>query len=154
MKKSFHNFWRHLLVFMLIEIIFVLLLFRELPETNLITLIGVLHTSYWVILLLAGWLREYLHKVRQKFLATYLPVLYHLVTHLYAGRAAVEMHAEEVGELHAEHELPWMIGGALLLGILIFAGEWMLHRKLHCDTHHQKAHAHCHDEECEDMHSS
>lgn len=94
---------------MLIEIIFVLLLFRELPETNLITLIGILHTSYWIVLLLAGWLREYLHKVRQKFLATYLPVLYHLVTHLYAGRAAVEMHAEEVGELHTEHELPWIV---------------------------------------------
>lgn len=85
------------------------LLFRELPETNLITLIGVLHTSYRAVLLFAGWLREYLHHVWQKFLATYLPVMYHLFIHLYAGRAAIEMHEDEVGHIHTEQELPWMI---------------------------------------------
>ncbi len=53
MKKAFSRFGLHLLVFILIEVIFVLILFRELPETNLITLIGLLHTSYWLILLFA-----------------------------------------------------------------------------------------------------
>ena len=53
MKKAFSRFGLHLLVFILIEVIFVLILFRELPETNLITLIGILHTSYWMILLFA-----------------------------------------------------------------------------------------------------
>jgi hypothetical protein len=53
MKKAFSRFGLHLLVFIIIEVIFVLILFRELPETNLITLIGILHTSYWLILLFA-----------------------------------------------------------------------------------------------------
>lgn len=152
MKKNIHYFGLHLLSFVVIEIIFVFLLFRELPETNLITLIGILHTSYWAVLLFAWWVREYLHQVWQKFLATYVPVLYHLFVHLYAGRAAVSMHEAEVGELHSEHDLPWMIGGAVLLGLLIFAGEYVLHRKLHCDTHHTKAHQHCHDGDCEQTH--
>jgi hypothetical protein len=133
--------------------VFVLLLFRELPETNLITLIGLLHTSYRAVLLVAGWLRSYLHRVWQKFLATYIPILYHLFTHLYAGWMAVSMQQEKVGEIHDAHELPWMIGGALLLGVLIFVGEWMLHRNMHCATHHQKAHQHCHDGECEETHT-
>ena len=104
MKKALSRFGLHLLVFITIEIIFVLILFRELPETNLITLIGILHTSYWIILLWAGRLRERMHTARQKALCTYLPVLYHLFIHLYAGRAAIEMHHEEAGH-HDAHEL-------------------------------------------------
>ncbi len=95
MKKAFSRFGLHLTVFVLIEVIFVLLLFRELPETNLITLIGILHTSYWIMLLFAGWLREKSHFVRQKACCTYVPVLYHLFIHLYAGRIAIEMHHNE-----------------------------------------------------------
>lgn len=150
MQKTIKTFWIHLLFFIAIEVIFVLLLFRELPETNLITLIGVLHTSYWVILLFAWWLREKMHQVWKKALCTYLPVLYHLFIHLYAGRAALEMHHEE--HAHDEHELIRMIAGAVLLGILIFVGEYLLHRKLHCDSHHISAHKHCHDWDCEEAH--
>ena len=152
MQKAIKNFWVHLLVFIIIEVIFVLILFRELPETNLITLIGILHTSYWLILIAAGRLREKSKKVRQKALCSYLPVLYHLFIHLYAGRAALEMHHEETGHTHDEHELWWMIAGALLLWILIFVGEYLLHRKMHCDSHHASAHAQCHDGECEVKH--
>jgi len=152
MKKAFSRFGLHLLVFILIEVIFVLILFRELPETNLITLIGLLHTSYWLILLFAWRLRERMHIVRQKALCTFLPVAYHLFIHLYAGRAALEMHHEEEVHLHDEHELWWMIAWAILLWVLIFVWEYLLHRKVHCDSHHEKAHKHCHDTECEEKH--
>jgi hypothetical protein len=152
MKKAFSRFGLHLLVFIIIEVIFVLILFRELPETNLITLIGILHTSYWLILLFAWWLREKMHNVRQKALCSYLPVLYHVFIHLYAWRAALEMHHDSDGHAHDEHELGWMIAGALLLWILIFVGEYLLHRKLHCDSHHISAHKHCHDGDCEKEH--
>ena len=152
MKKAFSRFGLHLLVFIIIEVIFVLILFRELPETNLITLIGILHTSYWLILIFAWRLREKMYNVRKKALCSYLPVLYHLFIHLYAGRAAIEMHHEEVGHVHDEHELVRMIAWAVLLWVLIFVGEYLLHRKLHCDSHHEKAHKHCHDEDCEEKH--
>lgn len=153
MKKAIKNFGTHLLVFIGIEVLFVILLFRELPETNLITLIGVLHTSYWIILLFAWRLRERMHSVRQKALCTFLPVIYHVFIHLYAWRAALEMHHEKAGHAHDEHELGRMIAGAVLLWVLIFVGEYLLHRKLHCDSHHDKTHQHCHDEDCETHHA-
>lgn len=152
MKKALSRFGLHLLVFICIEVIFVFILFRELPETNLITLIGILHTSYWLILIVAWWLREKMQKVWQKACCTFLPVIYHVFIHMYAWRAALEMHHEETGHAHDEHELGWMIAGALLLWVLIFAGEYLLHRKLHCDSHHETAHKHCHDGDCEVKH--
>jgi len=152
MKKALSRFGLHLLVFIVIEVIFVLILFRELPETNLITLIGVLHTSYWIILLLAWRLRERMKIVRQKALCTFLPLAYHLFIHLYAGRAAIEMHHEETWIHHDEHDIVWMIAGAMLLWILIFIGEYLLHRKIHCDSHHSTANKYCHDRECEKHH--
>gem|GEM_PF-6951446 len=53
---------------------------------------------------------------------------------------------------HDEHSLTWMIISVILLGGLIWAGEWYLHRVLHCKTHHASAHAHCQDD-CEREHS-
>lgn len=152
MKKALKRFGLHLFVFIFIEVIFVLILFRELPQTNLITLIGILHTSYWLILFFAGRLRERMHQVWKKALCTYLPVLYHLFIHLYAGRIAIEIHGTETGVHHDEHEVGRMIAGAIFLGVLIFIGEYLLHRKTHCDTHHEKTHMHCHDGECEEHH--
>lgn len=152
MKKALSRFGMHLIAFIIIEIIFVLILFREFPETNLITLIGIFHTSYRLILLFAWRLRERMSAVWQKALCTYLPILYHVFIHLYAGWAAIEMHHEESWHIHDEHELGWMIAWALLLWVLIFIWEYLLHRKLHCDSHHEKAHAHCHDGDCEEKH--
>jgi len=91
------QFLLHLGLFAVIEIIFVLIIFREFPQTNLLTLIGVLHTSYRGVVVLAGWLREkYAHFVRQKFLCTYLPVLYHVIIHVYVGIETVHEMTEHV----------------------------------------------------------
>ncbi len=148
MKRG-KSFLLHLLAFIAIEVIFVLILFREWPETNLYTMIGILHTSYRAILIIAGWMRERLARVWQKFLATYIPVLYHLAIHVYVAVEAVHLHHEEH---HGEHDMIWIFIGAVLLGILIYVGETLLHRKIHCDTHHADAHNHCHDEDCEQQH--
>ena len=153
-SQSIKNFLLHLGTFAVVEIIFVLIIFREFPETNLLTLIGVLHTSYRGVIVLAGWLREkYAHRVRQKFLCTYLPVLYHVIIHIYAGIVTVHEMAEHAGEQHDEHSMTWLIVGTVAAGILIALGEYRLHRTRHCDTHHLSTHEHCHDEECESQHS-
>lgn len=141
------SFLQHLLFFVIIEVIFVIVLFRELPETNRFTLIGVLHTSYWWILLVAWWIREKVHKVRQKFLCSYIPLLYHVFVHVWVSVAALE----ELSH-HDEHSLPRLISWWVLLGWLIWLWEWRLHRSVHCETHHQTAHAHCHDHDCEIEH--
>jgi hypothetical protein len=154
MNSSIKNFLSHLLLFTCIEIIFVLIIFREFPQTNLLTLIGLLHTSYRWIVLLAWRLREkYAHLVRQKFLCTYLPVLYHVVIHVYVGVETVHEMTEHTGEHHDEHSMTWLIVGTISAGVLIALGEYWLHRTRHCDTHHHSTHIHCHDEECEDTHA-
>jgi hypothetical protein len=150
MKQSLKNFGLHLLVFILIEIIFVLLVFREFPETNFITLIGILHTTYWIILLIAWRLREKVTTIWQKWLCTFVPLVYHLFIHIYATRAAIDMHHHD----HHDHDMIWMIVWVVVLWVLIFVWEYVLHRKIHCDTHHADAHKHCHDEDCIKTHQT
>jgi hypothetical protein len=44
----------------------------------------------------------------------------------------------------------------LLFGVLIYIGEYLLHRKFHCDTHHHIAHEQCckkWHEDCETPHT-
>ncbi len=152
--NSWRSFMQHLLLFVFIEVVFVLLIFREFPQTNLLTIIGVLHTSYWLIVLLAGWLREkYAYRVWQKFLCTYVPVVYHVIIHIIAGLVTIEEMSDHIGEEHHdEHSMLWLVLGAIGAGILIALGEYRLHRTRHCDTHHSTAHKHCHDDACENDH--
>lgn len=152
-STTIKNFVYHLGLFALIEIIFVLIIFREFPETNLLTLIGILHTSYWGVILLAWWLREkYAHHVWQKFFCTYVPVVYHVFIHIYAGIETVHQMTEHVGEHHDEHSMTWLIVGTVSAWVLIALGEYRLHRTTHCETHHISAHKHCHDGDCEESH--
>ena len=80
--RHIRSFGLHLLVFVLIEIIFVFLLFREIPQTNVFSAIGIGHLIYWIVLLLAGIWRVNTQQVWQRFLATYSPVLVHLAIHV------------------------------------------------------------------------
>lgn len=153
MKQSAINFLKHLGLFLLVEIVFVFIIFREFPPFSLLTLTGILHTSYWFIVIIAGLVRErYAHRVWQKFLCTYLPIVYHVIIHLYVGMQTLH-HMEENGRAHDEHSMVWLIVGTLAAGVLIALGEYWLHRTTHCVTHHGKTHAHCHDEACEDDHN-
>jgi hypothetical protein len=143
MKKKLFSLISHLLVFIAIEILFVLAVLHEFPEIGLFEKIGIVHTSYWGLLIIAGLRREKLHKYRQKFLATYIPVVYHIAGHIYVGMITVETMDEHA---HDEHSTIWMIIATIVLGIFIFVGERLLHRKYHCDTCHVEAHKHCHEE--------
>ena len=153
MMNSYKNFFQHLWLFLVIEVVFVFIIFREFPSVSLLTLTGILHLSYWVIVIIAGTIRErYAHRVWQKFLCTYLPIVYHVIIHLYVGMETLH-HMEEHGHAHDEHSMIWLIVGTLAAGVLIGLGEYWLHRTTHCVTHHHKAHASCHDDACEDDHN-
>ncbi len=152
MTKNRRSFGLHLLLFVLVEVIFVFILFRELPETNLLTLIGVGHISYWLIILFAWAIREHLRHVRQRFLATYLPIVYHVVVHLRIGVETI--HA---WENHHKGEEIRIIIWAIIAGGLILRWEILLHRKYHCDTHHAHTHEHCEEDghtDCEEPHKA
>ncbi len=152
MTKNRTSFWLHLLLFVVVEVIFVFILFRELPETNILSAIGIGHISYWLIILFAWAVREQLRHVRQRFLATYLPIVYHVVVHLWIGFETI--HA---GEVRHEWEEIRIIIGAIIAGGLILWWEILLHRKYHCDTHHVHTHEHCEEdghEDCEEPHKT
>ena len=88
-------------------------------------------------------MRQYVQTVWKKFFATYLPLVYHVVIHLYIGFETVE----QLGHDH-ENEITTIIIATILVGALIAFGEYRLHRKDHCDTHHMGTHEHCHDSDC------
>lgn len=141
-----NSFLKHLLIFICIEIVFVFLIFREWPETNIFTVTGIGHLIYWVIVIGAWILREKTIHVWQKFLCTYVPIVAHLVLHIYIG--AEILHAHGDGEVHHDEEV-WLYIWVVVAGILIYLWETWLHRTNHCATHHQDAHTRCHDWECE-----
>lgn len=141
MNKKFISSAYHLLVFVLIEILFVFIVLHEFPKFHLYEKIGIIHLIYWVILIPAGYAREKAKKVWQKFLATYIPVVYHIAGHIYIGFAIIKTAGEN--DYERQHSLAWLIVATLALGVLIFLGEWLLHKKIHCDTHHWKVHKHC-----------
>lgn len=143
MKKKIWTILSHMLVFIIIEILFVFAVLHEFPEVSLFEKLGIVHISYWLILIAAGFWREKLQKYRQKFLATYLPVVYHMLGHIYIWYATIE--SVEAHSHWDEHSLLWIVLATISLGVLIFVGEWLLHRKTHCDHCHQDAHAHCED---------
>lgn len=106
---SLKNFAQHLGIFLVVEIIFVFIIFREFPSVSLLTMTGLLHLSYWIIVIVAGVIRErYAHRVWQKFLCTYLPLIYHVLIHIYMGMETIHV-MEETGHHHDEHSLTWII---------------------------------------------
>jgi hypothetical protein len=76
-----------------------------------------------------------------------------VIIHVYAGIETVHEMTEHVEEHHHdEHSVTWLLVGTIAAWVLIALGEYRLHRTAHCDTHHAKLHAHCHDEDCEETH--
>ena len=145
----------HLLFFVVVEIFFVFIIFRERPEANLFTLIGIGHLIYRAILLWAGYIRTRATTVMTKFLSTYTPIVFHLLLHVYIWAETLHAHAEDHGHDHAhEWEMLWIVLWVIWAWVLIYIGETLLHRKTHCDTHHADAHANCHDGECVEKHVS
>ena len=142
MKKNILTLLKHLFLFIGIEILFVFAVLHEFPEIWLFETLGIVHISYWILLIIAGFVREKLHHYWQKFLATYIPVLYHMIGHIYIGYVTIE----SVEAHWPGHSLTWLIIGTISLGILIFVGEWLLHRTSHCEHHHQSLHQHCTDD--------
>jgi hypothetical protein len=70
------------------------------------------------VLFFAAWIREKCSKVWQKFLATYLPIVYHVAIHVIAGWMSVEEHMHE--EQHDEQSLMRIIIASIAAGVLIF----------------------------------
>lgn len=143
-KRNLISFLSHIILFIWVEILFVFLILREIPHIEFISTIWAVHISYWLLLVIAGIFRERAKRLWAKISLSYAPVVYHVLWHIYAWIMAVEYvneHAEE--HAHDEHSLLWLIIATISVWVIIVVGEWLLHRKIHCDTCHSKVHKHC-----------
>jgi hypothetical protein len=66
-----------------VEILFVFIVLHEFPKVSLLEKVGVVHITYWILVIGAGLWREHLHTYWKRFLATYIPVVYHIIGHIY-----------------------------------------------------------------------
>ncbi|MBW7954874.1 hypothetical protein H3C61_03610 [Candidatus Gracilibacteria bacterium] len=139
MKKRLLSSFLHIILFILIEIAFVFLVLHELPTINLLEEIGIIHLVYFLFLFIAGYLRDLLKGYKTRFLATYLPVLFHVLAHIYIGHETIDLIDNN------NHGDLWLIISTIVLGVFIFIGEYLLHTRYHCETHHNKVHKHCKD---------
>ncbi len=130
---------QHITLFVVVEFLFVLLIFREVPSINVISITGIGHILYRLLVLCLGWLHDRVQEVWQKFLLTFMPIVAHVAVHILVTIGAFH----EYHEYHSEYSITRMVIAAIVAGIVIFAGEYLLHRKTHCDTHHQSAHKKC-----------
>ena len=135
--RYFWEWLRHLLLYVVIEVFFVLLIFHEIPHIDILSSIGLWHLSYWFVMIFFGVVRKYVHHVWQRFVATYFPLLFHVVVHLWIGAELIESYQRNDGSIL------WIIFSVIILGILIYIGELLLHRKYHCDSHHGSLHKDC-----------
>lgn len=138
MKQRLLSSFLHILVFVVIEIAFVFIILHEFPEISFFEELWFIHLSYWVMIFLAWYLRESLKWYKIRFLATYLPVLFHVFWHLYIWHETVELIWA-----HSHGSEFWLIISTVVLWIFIFLGEYLLHKKYHCDSHHESLHKHC-----------
>lgn len=142
MKKKFWSLLAHVSIFVIIEILFVLLILREFPKISLLSTVWIIHLGYWFVVLIAGILREKIKPYRWKFLASYLPVLMHIIWHVYIMYLTVDTVMQD-DHWRETHSLFWLIITTCALWVLIFLGERLLHRKQHCDTCHAQTHKKC-----------
>lgn len=138
MKKNILSSLIHLWVFVVIEVLFVFLVLHEFPEISLIESIGIVHLIYWISIFIAWFLRARFKKYIFKFLATFLPVLFHVLWHIYIGHNTLE-HAAT----HSHGSPIWLIISTLTLWVFILIWEYLIHQKYHCDVHHESVHKDC-----------
>lgn len=147
------NLFYYLLWFVAIEIIFLLLIFREVPHIWLFSAIWILHLLFFISIFISWYLRVKSDNLILKFIYTYTPVVLHLIIHIIVWLWLLHLFEHSHSHHHHdEHEIIWMIIWVIIAWIIIFIWEKLLHNKVHCETHHQKLHKSCHDKECTKKH--
>lgn len=138
MRQKLISSFLHILVFVIIEISFVFVILHEFPEVSFFEDLWIIHLSYWLFIFIAWYIRESINNYKVRFFATYSPVVFHIVWHLYLWEETikhieVQSHTTEI----------WLVISTIVLWIFIFIWEYLLHKRYHCEHHHAKTHKHC-----------
>lgn len=141
MKKKLLSSFLHILLFVVIEVCFVFVILHEFPEISFFEELWIIHLSYWILIFIAWYVRESIDNYKVRFLSTFLPVVFHIVWHLYIWEETIHNIEEQA---HASDF--WLIVSTIILWIFIFLWEYLLHKRYHCESHHHKVHKHCKEE--------
>lgn len=139
-KNRLLSSFLHILLFVIVEIIFVFLILREFPEISFFEDLWIIHLLYWISIFVAWFARESIKSYQVRFLFTYIPVVFHIAWHLYIWEQTIELIENH---WHEDTSIFWLIISTISVWILIFIWEYLLHKKYHCDFHHDKVHKHC-----------
>ncbi len=140
-KINWKSLFAHIALFVLIEVTFVLIVFRELPVVSLYTTIWIAHIVYWIVVLACSVWREKSKRLIIRFMALWTPMIIHLLIHIYIWFETIEEH----GHWHEHHdwEAGWLVVWTLVAWVLLYYWEKLLHTHQHCTTHHTHAHKAC-----------
>lgn len=138
MKKKLLSSFLHVIVFVIVEILFVFIILHEFPEVNFFEYLWIIHLLYWLSIFVAWYIRELVNSYKIKFLATYLPVVFHIIGHLYIWEKTIQNIKN-----HSHFNEFWLIISTICLWIFIFIWEYLLHKKYHCEHCHSEVHKHC-----------
>jgi len=83
MKKKLLSSFLHIIAFVIAEILFVFIILHEFPEVNFFEYLWIIHLLYWFSIFVAWYIRELVNNYKIKFLASYSPVVFHIMGHLY-----------------------------------------------------------------------
>lgn len=140
---SFRSLFLHIALFIIVEILFVLIVFREFPAIDLYTTIWIAHLVYWSIVLLCSFWREKAKTIYTRTLALWTPMVVHLGIHIWIWIATVEEHSQWHEHEHHSDEIIWLVIWTLVAWGLIYVGEKLIHKHQHCTTHHNWVHKNC-----------
>jgi hypothetical protein len=137
-KNRIISSFLHILLFVVVEILFVFLILKEFPEVSFFEDLWIIHLAYWISIFVAWFTREHIKSYQVKFLFSYIPVVFHIVWHIYIW----EITLEQI-ESHSISSDFWLIISTICAWVIIFIWEYLLHRKYHCEHNHDKVHKHC-----------
>ena len=100
MKNKILTFLKHLWLFVVIELLFVLIIFHEVPSFTVFSIIWIVHIAYFIIVIVAWIVRENIQSLIGKFFCTYWPIIFHIVGHIYVWYITIE---EELKHIHKHH---------------------------------------------------
>lgn len=131
------------MLFIAIEIIFVLIVFREFPSVNVYSTIWIAHIIYRSVVILCSLRREKAKTVYIRTMALWSPMVLHLLIHIRIWIETIEEHSKWHNHDHHWEETIWLIIWTIIAWILIYIWEKLIHKHQHCKSHHTWVHKDC-----------
>ena len=118
----------HVILFVVIEILFIWFLFGEIPSVSFFTSIGIGHLLYFISLLAFGYLRLRSNNYLVRSMSFLLPIVLHAIIHVVVISDEVHDHC-----MHHNYDKIYLIVMAIAISCMVIIVEYIFHKKeVHC----------------------